>query len=144
MTVSIIRDNDNLIAAWVCRGVKEKIENLGGFLVTLGFMRGRKLIGGLIYHGISDNELFWTVYTENPAWCTRKILNFCFRFAFKDLNVRRISLLISRSNAKSLDFCTRLGFQIEGIKRQARENGEDVFLLGMLKSECKFLRSEEK
>lgn len=142
--VEIVRDQDNLIAGWVCRGVNEKIENLGGYLVTLGFQQGRKLVGGLIYHGISANELFWTIYTTAPSWCTRKILNFCFSFAFEALKVRRISLLISRSNVKSLDFCTRLGFQIEGIKRQARDNGEDVFLLGMLKSECKFLRSDEK
>lgn len=140
----IVQDNGNIITEWVCRGVKEKIENLGSFFITLGFVRNQKLVGGLIYHGISGNELFWTIYTDSPMWCTRKILRFCFRFAFENLKVRRINLLISRSNVQSLSFCTRLGFQIEGIKRQARDNGEDAFYLGMLKSECKFINKGER
>lgn len=138
--VEIVRDEGEKIVQWVCRGVDEHPALLGGIFLTLGFVRGGKLVGGLIWHGLTGREVWWTLYTTTPAWCTRRVLNFCFDLAFNRLKLKRINLLISRSNARSLDFCTRLGFRIEGLKRQARENGEDAFMLGMLNTECKFLR----
>lgn len=63
-----------------------------------------------------------------------------FGIAFKAMGCRRISLLVDKSNAASLNFVKKLGFQQEGILRSFRENGEDCYILGMLKDECKWLK----
>lgn len=144
MTISILRDSGKQIVRWVCRGLQDNPDDYGTDCFALGFVEQGRLIGGLIFHGISQRELWWSIYTTTPLWCNKRVLRFCFDLAFNVLGVRRINLLISTSNVQSLSFCTRLGFQIEGIKRQARDNGEDAFCLGMLKSECKFINKGER
>ena len=70
------------------------------------------------------------------------MLRIMFGIAFKAMGCRRISLLVDKSNAASLNFVKKLGFQQEGILRSFRENGEDCYILGMLKDECKWLREK--
>jgi RimJ/RimL family protein N-acetyltransferase len=48
--------------------------------------------------------------------------------------------LISQSRGLG-DVYKRQGFTQEGVLREAFEDGEDAILYGMLKSECKWIRS---
>lgn len=41
-------------------------------------------------------------------------------------------------NVKSLKLVKGLGFKTEGLLRRYRSSGEDCYLLGMLKNECKW------
>lgn len=136
----VILDQDNRIAQWVCQGLGETTDFLDGPFYTIGFFQNEKLVGGLIYHDIRPGmDLWMTIYTSHPSWATKKNLKQLFHIAFKILKCRRINVLISRSNEKSLSLCQRLGFQKEGLLRKYREDGEDAYILGMFENECKYL-----
>ena len=65
-----------------------------------------------------------------------------FALAFNILKCRRVNLLVSKSNVRSLDFVRRLGFKTEGLLREYRENGEDCYFMGMLAKECPWLQKK--
>ena len=135
----ILPDENNIIAKWVCDGLGENADWLDTH-TTYGFAQGGKMLGGLIFHSYRPNvEVWWTVYTVDKRWCNRRMLRAMFDLAFNKLKCRRISLLVSKSNAASLNFVKKLGFQQKGMFRAYRENGDDCCIFGMLKNECKWI-----
>ena len=139
----IIKDEGELITDWICEGLKENTSWLGEHL-TFGIIRQNKLIGGIIFHDYRPNQDIWlTIFTKNKKWCSKAVLKFIFGVAFADLQCRRINLLVSKSNAKCLNFVLKTGFRLEGCLRSFRENGEDCYVLGMLKNECNFYKGEK-
>lgn len=153
--VNIIPDRDGAVASWVCAGLGIRRDELGACL-ALGFAGsaggnseqrgsiGREmsvkppLLGGLIYHGLQDGSVWWTIYTADKRWCTRRVLKVAFGLAFEALGCHRINIIVSKSNVKSLKLVKGLGFVQEGILRKYRGSGEDCYIFGMLKSECKW------
>ena len=111
-----------------------------GNYITYGFFYNRKLAGALVFHDLRRHtDVWWTIYSIDKHWCTRKVLRLMFTIAFGKMDCRRISVLVSKSNRQSLDMVRRLGFKDEGLLRQCREDGEDCYILGMLRSECPWI-----
>lgn len=136
MSYEIYPDINGEIAAWVCAGLNENADWLGKNL-TFGFAYNNRMAGGLIFHDCNvHRDVWWTIYSCDKHWCNRTMLRQMFAIAFRILDCRRINLLVSKSNHHCLDFVERLGFKKEGLLRQYRENGEDCYILGMLREEC--------
>jgi len=135
----IIPDNNDTIARWVCKGLGENTNWLYNYQ-TFGVMRKGKIVAGLIFHDIRvGQDVWWTIYSIDPRWCCRRIIKDFMYLAFQILKCRRINLLVNPDNKSALNFVTRLGFKIEGYLRQFRDNGSDCCILGLLKSENKYL-----
>ncbi len=138
--VEVIYDGSGAAAVWVCRSLND-FSPLSGRCFTFVFRRRRKIIGALVFSGWRPNlDVWWSIYTTDRHWCTVKVLKTIFAAAFETLNCRRINLLVSLNNLRSLSLVSRLGFRKEGVLRAYREDGQDACVFGMLKSECKFLR----
>lgn len=134
----IIPDLDGSVTKWVCNGINESIEWIGQH-ATIGVLLNQKLIAGIIFNNIRPNIDAWlTIYSTDKRWCSRRVLRCVFGFVFNELKCRRASVLVSKDNSKSLDMCKRLGFQIEGLLRQYRDNSDDCYVMGMLNEECKW------
>ena len=135
----IVPDYNNIITQWVCNGLGENTSWLQNYK-TYGVMRNSKIIAGLIFHNLNyGHDVWWTIYSTNRHWCTRRIIKQFFSEAFDTLQCRRINLLVDTDNQACLKFVTRLGFKIEGCLRQYRENEKDCYILGLLKTENKYL-----
>lgn len=133
----IIEDKDNLITDWVSRGLGENDSSWAGEHYTVGFSIENKLAGGLVYHNLRPHcDVWWSIYTVNKKWCNRRILTYLFNLAFEILNCRRISILVNTNNVSCLKLVEKLGFEKEGCLRRFRENGDDCFIMGMLKENC--------
>lgn len=139
----IILDTDDQITKWVCSGLNLNSEWIDEHY-TLGFVVGNKLIGGLIYHNIRpQRDLWWTIYTTDKRWCTRRILRKIFGFAFNYWQVKRVSLLVNADNQDCLKLIEKLGFKREGLLRRFREDDTDCYFYGILKSENKWSKENE-
>lgn len=135
----IIEDKNDLILRYVCEGLNIGYDWLGKHLVY-GLVIDNRLVGGLIFHDIRPNvEAWWTIYTKDKRWCNRRMLRFVFGVAFNALNCRRVSVAVDARNSECLKLVKKLGFVQEGIFRAQRDDGGDNVVLGMLKSECKWL-----
>lgn len=142
MSYRIIQDKTGEITRWVCQGLGYNTAWLDDYL-TFGFEYEGKLVGGLILHDWRcGQDIWWTVYTVDKHWCNRRMLRQMFALVFCTLKCRRINILVSKSNVRSLNFVRRLGFKIEGLLRQYRENGEDCYFMGMLATECPWLQKK--
>ncbi|MBQ8676868.1 MAG: hypothetical protein IJ529_00165 [Alphaproteobacteria bacterium] len=131
----IVLDRDKSVFRYVCDGLGFTDDWINACL-TLGFVAGDKLIGGLIYHNMRPNhDLWWTIYTTDKRWCTKAVLKQIFGLAFNYYNVQCVRLLINTDNAPCLKLVERLGFKREGLLRCFREDAADCFVYSILKSE---------
>lgn len=76
-------------------------------------------------------------------WATRGVLRALFAYPFLQLRLPRITAEIRESNELSLKLCGQLGFRREGFKRRAAPGGEGLWILGMLRQECRWLKGAE-
>lgn len=116
-------------------------DNISDYIpsLDLGIYQNEKLIGGIIIHAIRPQRDCWlTIYTTTPYWAKRHVLRYIFSIVFNLINAERCSVLVSDSNHKSFNMCKRLGFIKEGVLRKYRSNGDDCYVMGMLKKECKW------
>ena len=131
-------DADKSITQWICQGLKSDTSWLEDYL-TIGIVCGSKLIGGVIYHNIKrGHSIWWTIYTIDKRWCTRRVLKALFEIAFKVLQAKKINLLVSTNNVTCVKLVEKLGFTREGMLRAYREDGSDCYFYGMLKTENKW------
>lgn len=134
----IVPDTTGRIADWVSAGLGFS-KNWEDDFLTLGFELAGQLIGGLIYHNIRlGRDVWWTIYTTDKRWCSRRILKVIFALAFEVLKVKRISLLVNTDNFSCIKLVEKLGFVREGLLRGYRDDGADCYFYGMLQSENKW------
>ena len=134
----LVKDENNQITSWVCKNLHFK-ETLADAHFTIGIRLKEKLVGGLIYHNIRPGrDLWWTIYTNDKRWCSRRILQQIFHLAFNVFKVKRISLLVTTDNDECINLVQRLGFKKEGLLRSYRDDGKDAYFYGMLATENKW------
>lgn len=135
-------DETGEVAKWVCEGLGDELSEYGNNL-TLGIYRNGELIAGIILNDLRPNIDVWmTIYSTSKYWATRRTLKYIFWVVFDVMKCRRASLFVSKDNETSIKFVEKCGFIREGLLRQYRDNGQDCFVYGMLKSECKWRNYE--
>jgi len=72
-------------------------------------------------------------------WLNREMLFWMFHVPFEQWGLGRITGFVAEDNVAALRFDLRLGFVIEGRIREATPDGLDGILIGMKRSECRFL-----
>lgn len=134
----ITADSDGSVTKWVCDGLGEGMDWVGGY-VTMAVYRGSKLIAGIIFNDIRPGRDVWlTIYSTDKRWCSRRVLRCIFGLVFDEMECSRASLFVSKGNRPSIKLVEGLGFVREGLLRQYRDNGDDCYVYGMLKNECKW------
>ena len=100
----VVADSNDYISNWICKGLNIDKQWLGEHF-TIGFVIADKLVGGLIYHDLRPRQdVWWTLYTTNKRWCSKKVLKFIFSLAFSSafsfISDAIILLLITCKNVK--------------------------------------------
>jgi hypothetical protein len=127
---------DHEIAFWV----SSRIDSLlPGPYRSIGVICDNGIVAGFVFHGFVGHEIQCSMASDHPGWWSRDKLRFLFGYPFNQLGVRRITLTVARSNDKSLRLTRKLGFKVEGILRDGAPDGSDMVVLGMLKSECRWI-----
>lgn len=139
---NVITDKDNKITQWICSGLNIGTEWLDKHY-TIGFLYQNRLIGGLIYHNIRQGrDVWWTLYTTDKHWCTKRILKFMFSVAFDYFGCKRISMMTDNNNLKCLNLAQKLGFTLEGLLSHYGDSGEDKIIMGIQRKQTKFYQGE--
>jgi RimJ/RimL family protein N-acetyltransferase len=130
----LIVHNHPIIAKYVAEALGE--EGFGE-CYTIGNVKNNILVAGVVFNNYTGLSVQMTAAGVGH-WCTHELLNNCFSFVFNGLKCKRITVLVAKSNTKALKLNKHLGFIEEGIVRMG-EGDEDLILLGMLKSECRYI-----
>lgn len=125
----------------VCQWVAERIggdESFNG--VSIGLEENGELIAGVVFDMYTGPGISMHVAAiPGKRWMTRDYLYRCFAYPFEQLNCRRITGLVKVDNIEAQKFDEHLGFKREGLLREAYDDGTDMIVYGMLKSECRWL-----
>lgn len=124
------------IADW-CEARIEHFAGWGSDPRAIGYEVDGVIKGGVVYTNYTPANVFASIVLDAPI--TKRFLYAMFYNPFMQWKVRHISSAIEESNARSLRLCSHMGFIQEGRLRQSAINGEDVILMGLLKSECRFI-----
>jgi RimJ/RimL family protein N-acetyltransferase len=124
------------VAAWAASRIKH-FSGWGSNPKCIGYERAGKIVGAVVYHNFTPANVFASIAMACPI--TRRFLYAMFYCPFEQWGVRHISSAIEASNLESIRLCSHMGFIPEGRMRESAINGEDVILMGMLKSECRWL-----
>jgi RimJ/RimL family protein N-acetyltransferase len=135
IVTTVERDNSGAVDVLNSRGIHVPVIN---GLPNAGWVvrdRAGAVVGAVVAVPSTDGEDSelhadggWTV----PS--AKRIM----RAIFNDFGHYRVSASCLASNVRNIRILQRMGFRIEGEKRCFPENR---IILGMLKSECRFLRS---
>jgi hypothetical protein len=98
-----------------------------------------ELLGGVIYDGMTSNNIFMHQAGFSRRWLLGDMLWVVFDYPFNQLNVGMVCGTIPSSRPELLDFNLRLGFKHECTIRGAYEDG-DLLVLAMRRDECRWLK----
>ena len=138
----IVTQPKELIAKFVADRVD--CPNYWGEYTALAKIDNTGIIVGVLYNnftsdksGIVDCQMH-VASRPGSKWATREFLYHAFNYPFNQIGCKRITGIVKESSPKIIQFDEKLGFVREGIVRQAMD-GENLILMGMLKSECRWL-----
>lgn len=107
---------------------------------AIGISRDGELVGGVVFDTFCDHSCRISVASDGSGhWMTKEFVLSVFSYPFVQLGLRRISALVSETNAASLKFVKAFGFTEEGRLREDGDNGEDMLVFGLLARECRHL-----
>jgi RimJ/RimL family protein N-acetyltransferase len=107
---------------------------------AIGMKRGGKMKVGVIYEGFTSHNVWMHVAAVPGArWATREFLRAAFAYPFVQLGVQKVRGYVEARNAAARRFDERLGFRPEAVLEGAAEDGGDVILYVMDRSECRYV-----
>lgn len=102
---------------------------------TIGLEVEGELRAVVVYENFTGHDISMSLAVERAS---PSFLDAAFRYPFQQLKCRRVSSEIASSNEKALELVRKLGFELEGVKRDAIPD-DDLLIYGMTRSECNYL-----
>ncbi len=132
----LVFGHDREIAHWVGEQLESEFDPTAK---AIGVAREGKLICGVVYHNYRPpKNIEMSIASINPRWATKQNLQTFFNYPFLQLGCSRVTVITDAGNVKVQKFLERLGFQREGLLRDANPD-DDAVIYGILKSECKWI-----
>jgi len=131
---------------WVCRWVAEQLGYPDAFqekAYGIAIIYRDEPVAGVVYHDWSDQNVFISIATTSPHWCSRLTMRAIFGYAFNQMQVKRVSVIISAApeNKKWRKMIHRMGFAWEG-KLEGWFGDESAHIFRMKRDECKWIENE--
>jgi RimJ/RimL family protein N-acetyltransferase len=143
---------DDSIARWVAARLPDftlnpyRGEDGKRFYSAIGWLDSSgKFVAGVIYDNLRRPNVDLHIATvPGSMWCRPEFLREIFRYAFEQLGCSRATGKTPAKNQASRRMQEALGFRLEGIVREACDDGGDLCIYGMLARECRWLREKNE
>jgi RimJ/RimL family protein N-acetyltransferase len=145
----LYQDQDRLIA-WAADKMGDTYLTPNGFQFrtdarAIGHSRNGAIVGVAVFDTFSDTDCLLHVVSDGSRrWLTRQFILKTLLFPFGQLGLRRITSLVSVLNEDSVRFCNDFGWKLEGVLRKAGPRGENMFLFGLLRTECRWIADPDR
>ena len=127
------------ITEWVSERMPDNLGFNNG--IGIGVVKNGAIICGIVYDNYQPalKSIFASIAIDGKIGLQKNFLIQLFEYPFNSLGCKRLNALIKASNQPSINLARRLGFNLEGILRNAAVDDTDLLLFGMLKGECRWL-----
>lgn len=138
MTGFIYDEQDRLVEwAASCIGFEPRQD-----VKAIGWQEHGKLRAVTLWDGFSKCDCNIHIASDGSGnWLRRAFLKTSFAHPFVQWDLRRVTGLVPSKNVAALTFDLHLGFQREGLIRNALPD-DDIIVLGMLREDCRFIPSQ--
>ena len=102
---------------------------------AIGIEKDGKIIAGVIYENWNQVSIWCHIAIEGRL--TKKFLWIIFHYPFKQIGAKKIIVPVSGGNEKSLRLVKKMGFVEEARIKDARPDGDMVFLV-LDREKCRF------
>lgn len=133
-------DDPELVWRWHIAHTGQEYEGIRSVVAALGITKGSQFIGSVIYSRYRPPDVEIHIQTVDPHWCNRRVLKHIFSLPFNQFGCSRCTAQTDPANPAVVNFLERIGFVREGILRKASPAGTDLYIMGMLREECKWLK----
>lgn len=96
----------------------------------IAVFRDSLLVCVVVYHNWRGVSVEMSIAADSPRWASKETIQFLLGWAFNTYNVRRITAIVKRGNARSRKLVDGLGFRTEGTLLDAFED-DDAVICGM-------------
>lgn len=100
------------------------------------------LAGAMIFNAFNEGNAEVSIYA--PRAVSRGSLRAAASYLFETNGCNRVTARTRASSLRVRRFIEKVGFQQEGVLRAYYQDGEDAILYGLLRSECRWLRTTAK
>lgn len=97
------------------------------------------MLAGFVLENLTGTNATCHIAGVGKRWLSRPFLFACFDYAFRQLNLSRLTGFVSAANEDALRFDRHLGFEDEFVIKDGCAEG-DVIMLVMWRDKCRFLR----
>lgn len=108
--------------------------------VVFGIEKNGVTVGAVAFHTFNGHDIEVTVAGRH-CW-SRGVWQTLTDYAFNQAGCARVTIHCRRSNVLTQRLAMKFGFVFEGIRRRFY-GSEDAAMFGLLRSECRWLRSPQ-
>ena len=109
---------------------------------AIGWRENGSLRAVTLYDGFSECDCNMHIASDGSGnWLRRAFLVASFMHPFVQWRLRRVTGLVPAKNKDALRFDLHLGFKQEGYLQHALPD-DDLYLLGMLRENCRYIPPE--
>ena len=110
--------------------------------VFMALLDGEEIRGVTVFTDYRGDSIGMHVAGAFKGWMTPRYVRAVFHYVFNQLGCKRATGLVRPDNLKALITDLKLGFKFEGCLRRADCDGSDLYVLGMTKEECRWIKKD--
>lgn len=106
---------------------------------AIGVEEDGKLIAGVVFDSFAKNaRCSMHCAGEGKRWCSRQLLELCFKYAFEYANVNVVVNTVAADNADSIRFTKHVGFE-EMCRIPGGSGDTDLIIFALHRDKCRWL-----
>ena len=129
----LIYDAPALVNAWVSSKGGGRAND--GFCTALGWLKDNELTAGLVFHDANGVNCSVNIALDGKVF-PPTLLKAGLRYVFLQLQLKRLTFIISEANIASQRLCAQLGAIHEATLRDADING-NLLIYALFPANCK-------
>lgn len=142
MTTRIIYGEEDRLLPWAAERIG--LPSFRRDAYSIGLERDGDLCAVVVFDTFSQCDVHMHIASDGSGrWMNKELLIRSFAFPFVQLGLRRITGMVPSKNARAIAFDENLGFEREGLCRDALPD-DDIVVMGLLRKNCRFIAKEHR
>lgn len=122
------------VASWVYEAVGSAI---GPNTVGLGYVRDKRIVAGFAFE--SYNGVNIIAHQRQDEMAPKGFWVAAADYCFNKCNLKRVTGMVNASNEKAIRLNKHIGYEIEGVMKNAADDGGDILIMVLWRDKCRIL-----
>jgi hypothetical protein len=124
----LVFDDKERVGSWVAEEVGQRTS--WGSFYAMGAEVNGKLVSGIVFNNFNECNATAHIAISKPSKLFLELLDHAvIEYAFGSCGLKRLTGLVAEDNSKALRLDKHIGFEEEGVMKQAGSEGQDTILL---------------